>query len=127
MLDAQHPQRLVYCCCLLQVAHLDLPGSEMFRKLRQLKAEKGGLNTQDERQFVSLRRALEQEILAHADVVCATCVGAGDARLAQIRFQHVLVDESTQASEPECLIPLVLGAKQVGWAGMCFQVPTGIT
>lgn len=25
----------------------------------------------------------------------------------------VLIDESTQATEPECLIPLVLGAKQV--------------
>lgn len=45
--------------------------------------------------------------------VCATCVGAGDARLAALRFQHVLVDECTQASEPEALIPLVLGAKQV--------------
>lgn len=45
--------------------------------------------------------------------VCATCVGAGDARLSALRFQHVLVDECTQASEPEALIPLVLGAKQV--------------
>jgi regulator of nonsense transcripts 1 len=45
--------------------------------------------------------------------VCTTCVGAGDARLAALRFQHVLVDECTQASEPEALIPLVLGAKQV--------------
>lgn len=25
----------------------------------------------------------------------------------------MLIDESTQAAEPECLIPLVLGAKQV--------------
>jgi hypothetical protein len=46
--------------------------------------------------------------------VCATCVGCGDARLTALRFQHVLVDECTQASEPEALIPLVLGAKQVG-------------
>ena len=46
--------------------------------------------------------------------MCATCVGAGDARLSALRFQHVLVDECTQASEPEALIPLVLGAKQVG-------------
>ena len=34
-------------------------------------------------------------------------------RLQNFRFQHVLVDESTQATEPECLIPMVLGAKQV--------------
>ncbi len=26
---------------------------------------------------------------------------------------QVLIDESTQATEPECLIPMVLGAKQV--------------
>jgi regulator of nonsense transcripts 1 len=30
-----------------------------------------------------------------------------------MRFKHVLIDEATQATEPECLIPLVLGAKQV--------------
>lgn len=30
-----------------------------------------------------------------------------------LTFFKVLIDESTQATEPECLIPLVLGAKQV--------------
>lgn len=106
-----------------QVAHLNLPGSELFRKLRQLKSEKGGLTSQDERHFAQLRRSLEAEVLAHADVVCATCVGAGDARLAALRFQHVLVDECTQASEPEALIPLVLGAKQVILVGDHCQLP----
>lgn len=55
--------------------------------------------------------------------VCATCVGAGDARLSVLRFQHVLVDECTQASEPEALIPLVLGAKQVrrGGRSCCYK------
>jgi regulator of nonsense transcripts 1 len=86
----------------------------MFRKLSQLKSEKQGLTASDERQFISIRRQLEAEVLAHADVVCCTCVGAGDPRLSQFRFQHVLVDECTQASETEALIPLVLGAKQVG-------------
>lgn len=96
-----------------QVANLDLPGAEVFRKLQMLKSEKGGLSASDERQFVQLRRALEKEILAAADVVCCTCVGAGDPRLTALRFQHVLVDEATQATEPEALMPLVLGAKQV--------------
>lgn len=36
-----------------------------------------------------LRRRLEMEILEHADVVCCTCVGAGDPRLQNFRFQHV--------------------------------------
>ena len=62
---------------------------------------------------VVVRRKLESEVLAHADVVCATCAGAGDPRVQALRFQHVLIDEATQAAEPEALIPLVLGAKQV--------------
>jgi regulator of nonsense transcripts 1 len=53
-------------------------------------------------------------VLQAADVVCATCVGAGDPRLAHFRFRRVLIDEATQAVEPESLIPLVMGAKQVG-------------
>jgi regulator of nonsense transcripts 1 len=44
-------------------------------------------------------------------------VGAGDPRLTNLRFKQVLVDESTQATEPEVLIPLVLGAKQVVFIG----------
>lgn len=36
-----------------------------------------------------LRRKLEMEVLDHADVVCCTCVGAGDPRLSNSRFQHV--------------------------------------
>ena len=49
----------------------------------------------------------------NADVICCTCVGAGDARLSNMKFRHVLIDESTQATEPECMIPIVLGARQV--------------
>ena len=45
--------------------------------------------------------------------MCCTCVGAGDPRVSQFRFKTVLIDESTQSAEPECLIPIVLGAKQV--------------
>jgi regulator of nonsense transcripts 1 len=59
------------------------------------------------------KRHPETPVSAVSMQVCSTCVGAGDARLAALRFQHVLVDECTQASEPEALIPLVLGAKQV--------------
>jgi regulator of nonsense transcripts 1 len=96
-----------------QVRHVDLPGAELYKKLLQLREDQGGLRAEDEKQLFSLRRRLEAEILEAADVVCVTCVGAGDARLKGFRFQHVLIDEATQAAEPECLIPLVMGAKQV--------------
>lgn len=82
-------------------------------KLSQLKTELGELSSQDEKKFKQLTKAAERDILQNADVVCCTCVGAGDPRLAKMKFRNVLIDESTQSAEPECLIPLVLGCKQV--------------
>ncbi|CAD6440381.1 f4b459af-ebd5-4b58-8fbd-9fd58f20d351 [Sclerotinia trifoliorum] len=82
-------------------------------KLTQLKSELGELSSQDEKKFKALTRAAEREILSNADVICCTCVGAGDPRLAKMKFRTVLIDESTQSAEPECMIPLVLGCKQV--------------
>lgn len=52
-------------------------------------------------------------VFQNADVICCTCVGAGDPRLAKMQFRSILIDESTQATEPECMVPVVLGAKQV--------------
>lgn len=52
-------------------------------------------------------------VYQNADVICCTCVGAGDPRLAKMQFRSILIDESTQATEPECMVPVVLGAKQV--------------
>lgn len=107
---------------LLQVHNLDIPGADMYRKLRLLRSEKGMLSQSDEKQLKMVKRQLEMEVLSHADVVCSTCVGAGDPRLALYRFQHVLIDEATQAMEPEGLIPMTRGAKQVrrglfvGWS-----------
>ncbi|KAJ6934891.1 hypothetical protein NC651_009782 [Populus alba x Populus x berolinensis] len=69
------------------------------------------------KKYKALKRATEREISQSADVICCTCGGAGDPRLANFRFRQVLIDESTQATEPECLIPLVLGAKQVVFVG----------
>ncbi|KAA8565048.1 hypothetical protein EYC84_010811 [Monilinia fructicola] len=86
-------------------------------KLTQLKSELGELSSQDEKKFKALTRAAEREILSNADVICCTCVGAGDPRLAKMKFRTVLIDESTQSAEPECMIPLVLGCKQVVLVG----------
>ena len=86
-------------------------------KLQLLKEQTGELSSQDEKKFKTLTRAAEREILSAADVVCCTCVGAGDPRLARFKFRNVLIDESTQSAEPECMIPLVLGCKQVVLVG----------
>eukprot|EP01018_Ginkgo_biloba_P012867 Gb_10555 [translate_table: standard] len=77
----------------------------------------GELSSADEKKYKALKRSTEREIAQSADVICCTCVGAGDPRLSNFRFRQVLIDESTQATEPECFIPLVLGAKQAVLVG----------
>ncbi|KAJ3110729.1 ATP-dependent helicase NAM7 [Phlyctochytrium bullatum] len=85
--------------------------------LIKLKTQLGELKAQDEKKYKALKRQAEREILANADVICTTCVGAGDPRLAKLQFRTVLIDEATQAAEPECLIPLVMGARQAVLVG----------
>ncbi|KAG8100974.1 hypothetical protein GUJ93_ZPchr0293g2867 [Zizania palustris] len=46
-----------------------------------------------------------------------TLIHLKEPSLSNFRFRQVLIDESTQATEPECLIPLVLGVKQVVLVG----------
>ncbi|KAJ1932894.1 ATP-dependent RNA helicase, partial [Linderina pennispora] len=87
----------------------------------------GELSRRDQDRYRKLRHEAEMEILRYADVVLCTCAGAGDKRLAKFQFRTVLVDESTQASEPECLIPLVLGARQVVLIGDHQQLGPVIT
>jgi regulator of nonsense transcripts 1 len=119
------------------VKHLDTPDRSELRKLQQvqsarsiclllislpepslqLRDEQGELSAADDKKFRSLKRIAEREILMAADVICCTCVGAGDPRLSACSFQKVLIDECTQATEPECLIPIVLGSKQIVFVG----------
>ncbi|TPX39659.1 hypothetical protein SeMB42_g06292 [Synchytrium endobioticum] len=87
------------------------------QKLSRLRDELGELSAADEKRYRMLGRAAERDILSMADVICTTCTGAGDPRLAKLTFRTTLIDESTQAAEPECLIPLVLGARQAVLVG----------
>lgn len=83
------------------------------KKLQQLKEETGELSSSDENRYRMLKRQAERELLEAADVICCTCVGAGDARLSKIKFNSILIDESMQSTEPECMVPVVLGARQL--------------
>lgn len=90
-----------------------MEGHTELHKLQQLKDETGELSSADEKRYRMLKKACERELLKAADVICCTCVGAGDPRLSKFKFQSVLIDESMQATEPECMVPVVLGARQL--------------
>lgn len=94
-----------------------LAAGDEFQKLQRLKDEIGELTERDQKKYRSLRSRTEREILQAADVICCTCVGAGDPRLKNFRFRQVLIDEATQAIEAEALIPIAMGAKQVVFVG----------
>ncbi|CAG0894471.1 unnamed protein product [Darwinula stevensoni] len=94
-----------------QIRNMDT-NSELM-KLQQLKDETGELSSADEKRYRMLKRTSEKELLEAADVICCTCVGAGDPRMLRFKFYSVLIDESMQATEPECMVPVVLGAKQL--------------
>jgi regulator of nonsense transcripts 1 len=111
------PSSVDHLCLHTMVRGLDTPDKAELRKLFQLKDEIGDLTAADARRFRILRTQAEREILQAADVICTTCVGAGDPRLANLRFRQLLIDESTQAMEAECFIPIVLGVKQLVLVG----------
>ena len=96
--------------------------SELY-KLQLLKeVHQGELSAKDEKRYKQLRKAAERTILVNADVICTTLSGAGDGRLSTFRFHQVLLDEATQASEPEALIAIAKGAKQVVMIGDHLQL-----
>ena len=123
------------------VAHLalhnqikKLEGNSEYTKLQMLKEETGELSSSDEKRYRILRKTCEKELLDVADVICCTCIGAGDPKLVRMRFSSILIDESMQATEPECMVPAVLGAKQLILVGdhcqlgpvvMCKKAATG--
>ena len=94
-----------------------LAAGDEFKKLQRLKDEVGELTERDQKKYRALRNRTEREILQAADVICCTCVGAGDPRLKNFRFRQVLIDEATQAIEAEALIPISMGAKQIVLVG----------
>ncbi len=83
------------------------------QKLFKLKAEVGGLSAADEKLFFFLRTKAERKILAGAQIICTTSIGAGAHFLSHIKFKAILFDEATQASKPDSLISLTSGASQV--------------
>ncbi|GAB3675280.1 IGHMBP2 family helicase [Halopiger thermotolerans] len=70
------------------------------------------------------QEAIAEEI-ERADVVCTTNSTAGSDLLAGQRFDTLVIDEATQATEPSCLIPIVK-ADRVIMAGDHRQLPPTI-
>lgn len=106
---------------------LKVLGGPELQKLIQLKEEIGELELKDDARYTQLKRVKEHELLAAADVICCTCSSAADPRLSKIRTRTVLIDESTQATEPEIMVSIVRGVRQLILVGDHCQLGPVVT
>ena len=76
----------------------------------------------------------EKRVLASADIICCTCISAGSSKLSGMKFESLLIDESCQSTEPECLVAIVHGVRrmilvgdqcQLGPVIMCKEAAAG--
>ncbi|DBA71486.1 TPA: hypothetical protein ACH3X2_14306 [Trebouxia sp. C0005] len=70
-----------------------------------------------------LEEQATDEILGAAQVIAATCVGAGDSRLTGRTFKLCALDEASQATEPASLIPLLCNCEAAVLVGDPCQLP----
>jgi len=88
---------------------------------------KRDFSAEEEKKFTDLRKQMEVKVIDAADVITCTCITSGDPRLANKIFPSVIVDEATQAVEPEILIPIMHGSKQVCLVGDHMQLGPVVT
>lgn len=85
--------------------------------------ESGDMSFSD---FKDVQKIATIEILREAHVVFATCVGSGIEETSFLEFDIVVVDEATQATEPDILIALTCGKnvpRQLVLVGDQHQLP----
>ncbi|GMK53615.1 hypothetical protein CspeluHIS016_0102010 [Cutaneotrichosporon spelunceum] len=75
------------------------------------------------RRIFMMRRRIQFEVLADADVVCTTCLSATSRWLDAVDFPFVFLDEASMATEPLSLVPLTKGSAQVAIIGDHKQLP----
>lgn len=94
-------------------------------RLELQKANVGSNNYKSIRdQIQSTERLMVHDIMKSAQVICSTCIYAGDPMLRGTYFPIVIIDECTQATEPSTLVPIVAGgAQQVILVGDHHQLP----
>jgi len=68
---------------------------------------------------------ITDQVVARAQVITATLVGAGHYTISDLKFDTVVIDEAGQALEPACWIP-ILRANKVILAGDHCQLPPTI-
>lgn len=91
------------------------------------KNQKEVLSAREKSEMEKLRDELEREILSRAEVVVCTTATAGAPIFKGFDFKYVIVDEATQAVEPEIIIPLTRGRPKLVLVGDHKQLGPHVT
>lgn len=103
------------------ISHLQKLQNSELNMLFRLKKE-GNLDKSQRAKFIKLEMEVRDQILKEFEVVCCTCIGSLDPRLAGLKFDKVVIDEACQAQEPETLLPLLSQPDQIILVGDHFQL-----
>ena len=77
------------------------------------KREEYGLKHSEEEQYKNLMEEFEERILNKSDIILSTINNSADSRLKDYYFPIVIIDEATQALEPDILLTLYHRAEMV--------------
>jgi len=92
-------------------------GDERLNYLWDKKRDTQYLDGREWKEFLNLKKKHEQNIFKEQRIICCTCSTAADGRLDEFFFKYVFIDEAAQATEPECLLPLLFGVQKAVLAG----------
>ena len=105
-------------CVHVRARNILMERDAEFRRIQTMWENDDSMLT--EREDRARYRAMKQkkeEVLEGAEVVVCTCDTAGCSLLADKLFNTVLIDEVSQSTEPEALVPVVHGAERVVLVG----------
>ena len=72
-----------------------------------------GKKRKKRKDYQELKRDIEEKLLEQADVILTTCNSSWNRLLDGRKFKYVIIDEATQATEPDCLLPALKGCEKL--------------
>ena len=93
---------------VVRVGRLDLIAND----LHHVTLEQHRVSNKDESP-----KSVSKAVMRSVPVIATTCTGAGDLAIKEFCFPYVIIDEATQVTEPNSLIPLMKNCRQLTLIG----------